>query len=147
MSRKTKTFPFLWKTLPLHKMSQKILMANLVNSYWYFYDFYFNFLAKFEMLQNAFHNSHYLDQKSAGNLKLSSSFSQNLLTVAIISTSFVNFPYNISQCVMKKSGNHSLGVKCHKNPSLKCQIFKTFPFPGERNKDKYLPLAFEVNHL
>ena len=114
-------------------------MANFVNSYWYFYDFYFIFLDKFEMLQNVFHNSHYLDQKSAGNLKLS--FSQNLLTVALISTSFVNFPYNVSQRVMKKSGNCSLGVKCHKNPSLKYQIFKTFPFPGERNKDKYLPLV------
>ena len=98
---------------------------------------YFIFLDKFEMLQNIFHNSHYLDQKSAGNLKLSSSFSQNL---ALISTSFVNFPYNVSQHVMKKSENRSLGVKCHKNPSLKYQIFKTFPFPGERNKDKYLPL-------
>ena len=105
---------------------------------------YFIFLDKFEMLQNIFHNSHYLDQKSAGNLKLSSSFSKNLLTVALISTSFVNFPYNISQRVMKKSGNRSLGVKCHKNPSLKCQIFKTFPFPGERNKDKYLPLLREL---
>ena len=47
---------------------------------------------------------------------------------------------------MKKLGNRFLAMMRLKNPSLKCQIFKTFPFPGERNKDKYLPLK-EVHNF
>ena len=56
---------------------------------------------------------------------------------------FCKFSLQSFPVCYEKLGNHFLGVKCPKNPSLKCQIFKTFPFLGERNKDKYLPLKIE----
>ena len=139
MSRKTKTFPFLWKTLPQNKINQKILMKNLANSYWYFYDLlYFSW-----QIWNA---TERFSQFTLSGPKICWKSRNFFLFFPKCTESgtyfnfFCKFSLQSFPVCYEKLGNHFLGVKCPKNPSLKCQIFKTFPFPGERNKDKYLPL-------
>ena len=61
----------------------------------------------------------------AGNLEFSFFSSQNVLTVALISAYFVNFPYNLSQCVRESFFGREAPPK---------------PFPKMSNfQNRYLP--------